>query len=81
MKRGSLLPLTIVGRVGKLTFGAGFVGGVHRYGCTFSRLGVREAGQVESVQSTAAAAIATQLSSSLTRQRTRELLCRKLRCL
>ena len=50
-------------------------------GSGFNRWGVREAVQVESVRSTLVATIATELSSSLTRQRTRELLYRRLRCL
>ena len=73
----------IFGRVGvgEPSFGAGFVGRVHRQGRGFSRWGVRRRGQVKSVRSTLVAANATELSSLLTIQRTRELLCRRLWCL
>lgn len=67
-------------RVGEPTFVPCFVGRVNRQGSRFSRWGVREAVQVESVRSTSAVANPTQLSTSLTTQRTRELLCRRLRC-
>ena len=75
------MPQTIFSRVGGAIIGAGFVGRANRQGSGFSRWGVREVVQVDSVRSTAAAAITTELSGSLTRQCTRELLCRRRRCL
>ena len=75
------LSQTIFGRVGEAIIAAGFVGRVHRDGCGFSRWGVRRRGQVKSGESKMFGAIPTEVSSMLTTQRTRELLCRRLRCL
>ena len=59
---------------GEPTFVPCFVGRVHRQGRGFRRWGARRRGQVESGRSTSAVANPTQLSTSLTIQRTRELL-------